>query len=291
MEAQHAVRIDSHQHFWRYSPAQHGWIDDRMGAIRRDFGPEHLGPLLAECGIGGCITVQVDQTLDETRSMLDTADAHPFVVGVVGWVDLRSPAVGEQLRAFASHPRFVGVRHIVQGEPDPRFVLQDDFQRGVRTLQEFDLVYDVLVYPHQLAAAVELAERHPQQSFVLDHLAKPRIATGERTTWARDLASFARLPNTSCKVSGMVTEADWTHWRGSDLQPYFRTALESFGPRRLMYGSDWPVCLVASGYRRWFDLVQSWLTDLPALDREQVLGGTAARVYGIADSPKMRNGS
>ena len=286
-----AMRIDSHQHFWRYSKATHGWIDDSMAAIRRDFGPEDLAPQLRACGIGACITVQVDQTLDETRQMLAVADANPWIAGVVGWVDLRSPAVRDQLRTFAGHPKFVGVRHIVQAEPDPRFVLQPEFQRGIAALAEFDLAYDVLVYPHQLPAAVELAARHPQQRFVLDHLAKPRIRTHDLLPWAKDLAAFAQLPNTSCKLSGMVTEADFAHWREDELAPFARVALDAFGPQRLLYGSDWPVCLVAASYVRWFDLVCSWLAPLQPLERDAVLGGNAARIYRLADSPNLRNGS
>ncbi len=285
------MRIDSHQHFWRYSSATHGWIDDRMAAIRRDFGPEDLAPQLRACGIDACITVQVDQTLDETHKMLAAADAHPWIAGVVGWVDLRSPAVRDQLQAVASHPKLLGVRHIVQGEPDPRFVLQPEFQRGIAALAEFDLAYDVLVYPHQLPAAVELAARHPQQRFVLDHLGKPRIRTNDLLPWAKDLAAFGRLPNTSCKLSGMVTEADLEHWRDADLAPFFHRALDAFGPQRLLYGSDWPVCLVASSYARWFELVQSWLAPLATPERAAVLGGNAARIYRTPDSPDLRNGS
>lgn len=286
-----AMRIDSHQHFWRYSSATHGWIDDSMAAIRRDFGPEDLAQELRASGIDACITVQVDQTLDETRQMLATADAHPWIAGVVGWVDLRSPTVRDQLRTFAAHPKFVGIRHIVQGEPDPRFVLQPEFQRGIAALAEFDLVYDVLVYPHQLPAAVELAARHPQQRFVLDHLAKPRIRARELRPWARDLADFAQLPNTSCKLSGMVTEAEFASWRDEDLAPYAQVALETFGPQRLLFGSDWPVCLVAASYARWFDLVCSWLAPLTPAERDGVLGGNAGRIYRLAHSPDLRNGS
>lgn len=285
------MRIDSHQHFWHYSADTHGWIDDSMAAIRRDFEPADLEPQLRACGIDACITVQVDQTLDETRQMLATADSHPWIAGVVGWVDLRSPAVHDQLRAFAGHPKFVGVRHIVQAEPDPRFVLQEEFQRGITALREFDLVYDVLVYPHQLQAVVELAARHPQQHFVLDHLAKPRIRANDLLPWAKDLAAFAKLANTSCKLSGMVTEADFARWRDEDLEPYAHIALDAFGPRRLLFGSDWPVCLVAAHYGRWFELVSRWLEPLGAADRESVLGGNAARVYGVAVSPDLRNGS
>lgn len=272
-------RIDSHQHFWRYSPATHDWITDEMAVLRRDYLPADLRPLLQAGGIDGCIAVQAAQSLDETRFLLGLADAHPWIRGVVGWVDLRSPDVAAQLREFAGHPAFVGVRHIVQSEPDPRFVLGPEFVRGIAALAEFDLVYDLLVFPHQLPAAVELVARFPQQRFVLDHLAKPRIAKGERAEWERDLRALARCGNVACKVSGMVTEADWQAWRPDGLRVYWEVALDAFGPGRLLYGSDWPVCRLAAEYGRWLEVVEGWVETLGPEDRVAVMGGNAGRVY------------
>lgn len=275
------VRIDSHQHFWRYEPREFAWIDDRMQTIRRDFLPPDLAPVLRGAGIDGCIAVQAPQTLAETRFLLECARTAPFVRGVVGWVDLRSPDVGDQLREFAGDPRFVGVRHIAQGEPDPRFLVQPDFLRGIAQLQPFDLVYDVLVFPHQLPAAIELCARFPQQRFVLDHLAKPYIRRGERQPWADDLSKLASLPNVACKLSGMVTEADWAAWTPAQLKPYLDHALAVFGPERLLFGSDWPVCLVASDYQRWVDTVADLLSHLHPDQRDAIFGGNAVRWYRL----------
>jgi L-fuconolactonase len=278
-------RIDSHQHFWRYEPREFAWIDERMAVIRRDFLPQDLGPVLRSAGIDGCIAVQAPQSLAETRFLLECAKQAPFVRGVVGWVDLRSPAVGDQLREFAGNPQFVGVRHIAQGEPDPRFLVQPDFLRGIAALQPFDLVYDVLVYPHQLPAAIELCARFPSQRFILDHLAKPYIRRGERQPWADDLTRLAALPNVACKLSGMVTEADWSAWTTAHLKPYVDHALATFGPDRLLFGSDWPVCLVACDYQRWVDTVAELVSPLTSDQRDAIFGGNAARWYRLHSAP------
>ena len=276
-----APRIDSHQHFWRYAPQQFAWIDERMAVIRRDFLPADLAPELRAAGIDGCIAVQAVQSPAETRFLLECAARHPFVRGVVGWVDLRAPDVEARLRDCARAPGFVGVRHVVQDEPDPRFLLQPGFLRGIAALQPFDLVYDVLVFPHQLPAAIELCARCPQQRFVLDHLAKPLVARGELQPWASDLQRLAALPNVAGKLSGLVTEADWRAWTPAQLRPYLDVALGAFGPERLLFGSDWPVCLVASSYLRWVETVQALLSSLTAAQREQVFGGNAARWYRL----------
>ena len=282
MPAMATPRIDSHQHFWRYEPREFAWIDERMAAIRRDFLPPDLAPLLAARGVDGCIAVQAVQSLAETRFLLDCARSSSFVRGVVGWVDLRSPHVDAQLRGFARDPHFVGVRHVVQSEPDPGFLLQPDFVRGIAAMAPFDLAYDLLLFPHQLPAAVELCARFPRQRFVLDHLAKPRIAAGERQPWAGDLQQLARLPNVACKLSGMVTEADWAQWTPAGLQPFVDTALAAFGPDRLLFGSDWPVCTVACDYTRWVDVAEELLAALSPAQRAAVFGGNAARWYRLS---------
>ena len=275
------ARIDSHQHFWHYQRADYGWIDDSMAVLRRDFLPGDLRPELAAAGIAGCIAVQVRQSLDETRYLLDLASKHPEIRGVVGWVDLQSQDVEAQLREFTKNPRFVGVRHIAQSEPDPRFLVSEPFLRGIAALSTTDLVYDVLVYPHQLPAAIELAEQFPGQRFVLDHLGKPdqkRLQVGE---WAAQVQALARASNVACKVSGMVTEADWQNWSAAGLRPAFDIVLQAFGPDRLMFGSDWPVCLCASDYQRWVDTVAGWLAELPEAERSAVNGGNASRLYHL----------
>lgn len=278
-------RIDSHQHFWRYSAADYGWIDDSMAALRRDFLPADLRPLLDAAALDGCIAVQAPQTLAETRFLLALAQQNPWIRGVVGWVDLQSPEVDAQLREFSRNPRFVGVRHICQAEPDARFLVSEPFLRGLAALAPYDLVYDVLVFPHQLPAAVELAARFPGQRFVLDHLGKPNLRAGDLAAWAGDLRALAQHGNVSCKLSGLVTEADWTRWSEATLRPAFECIWQAFGPTRLLFGSDWPVSLVASTYQRWVDTVAGWLGSATDADREAVFGGNALRVYRL---PKPR---
>jgi len=276
------MRVDAHQHFWQYSAEEYPWIGDGMERLARDYLPADLKPLIAAEGIAGSVAVQARQTREETRWLLSLADSHPEVLGVVGWVDLRSADVGEQLREFASHPKFVGVRHVVQDEPDPRFLLGEAFVRGLRHLHGDGLTYDLLLYVPQLPAAVDLVAMMPEQRFVLDHLSKPLIKTGEREPWQTDLRALARHPNVACKLSGLVTEAAWKGWKPDDFRPYLDVALEAFGPQRLMYGSDWPVCLLAAEYPEVFGLVADFLSTLSETEREQILGTTATRFYGLA---------
>lgn len=276
------MRVDAHQHFWKYDPAEYPWIGDGMQRIARDELPADLAPLLQADGLRGSVAVQARQTLEENRWLLGLADAHPAILGVVGWVDLRSPEVGEQLRELATHPRFVGVRHVVQDEPDPRFLLGDAFVAGLRQLHGFGLTYDLLLFPPQLPAAVELAGMMPEQRFVLDHLAKPRIAAGgPLDPWRADLRALARHPNVSCKLSGLVTEADWRGWKREEFTPYLEVALQAFGPQRLMYGSDWPVCLLAAEYADVFGIVDDFIGQLTEDERAAILGGNATRFYRL----------
>ncbi len=275
------MKIDSHQHFWRYRPETHGWIDERMGVLKRDYLPEDLAPLLRAQGFDGCVAVQAAQTLDETRFLLDLSDHHAFIRAVVGWVDLRSPDVERQLADLARHPRFKGVRHIVQSEPDDRFLVREDVLRGLAVLEPFGLAYDILIYARQLPAAIELARRLPRQRFVLDHIAKPEIAAGRVSPWKEQVRELAASPNASCKLSGMVTEAAWKGWTAADFRPYLDVVFEAFGPDRLMIGSDWPVCLLAGDYGTVMGLVEDYMAGRPAAEREKVLGGNAARFYRI----------
>lgn len=273
--------IDAHQHFWRYSPKTHPWIDGRMDVLKRDYLPEELYPLLAAAGMGGCVAVQASQSLEETRILLGLADAHAFIRGVVGWVDLRSADVEAQLQEFTGHPRFRGVRHVVQDEPDDRFLLRDDVLNGLSVLESFGLTYDLLVYPRQLPAAHEVVRRFPRQRFVLDHLGKPDVAGKAMDGWREQVRGLAASPNVFCKLSGLVTEAQWTAWTADDLRPYLDVALEAFGPDRCMIGSDWPVCTLAGDYVRVMGVVRDHVGRLGPAAAAAVLGGTARRFYGL----------
>jgi L-fuconolactonase len=271
--------IDSHQHFWKYDPREYDWIDESMKSLRRDFLPQDLQPELQRNGFDGCIAVQARQTLEETRWLLELAGKHAFISSVVGWVDLRSPEVRLQLESLRRNPKLAGIRHIVQSEPDDRFLLRDDFLHGIALLEEFNLTYDILIYTRHLPVAAEFVSRFERQRFVLDHLAKPDIKNREVAAWSRGIRGLARFPNVYCKLSGLVTEANWNNWMEEDLAPYLDAAFESFGPARLMIGSDWPVCTLAANYSRTVNVVKNYLEKFPPEAREAVLGKTAAEVY------------
>ena len=275
------MRIDAHQHFWRYEPSEYAWIDDTMSPLRRSFLPDESRREMRAVGVDACIAVQARQTLEETRWLLALADAHPSIAGVVGWVDLSFDGVRRQLAECAVHPKLVGVRHIVQSEADDRFLLRRDFCRGVGFLEEFGLTYDILIYPRHLPIAADFVTRFERQRFVLDHLAKPEIRAGRIVQWERDLRSLAVHPNVWCKLSGLVTEADWRRWSPAEIRPYLDVAFDAFGPQRLIAGSDWPVCTLAADYRRAIALITEYLADRPDADREAVLGGNASRIWRL----------
>ena len=275
------MRLDAHQHFWRYSPTEHVWMTEAMAALKRNFLPADLKPLLAASGFEGCVAVQARQSLEETRWLLQLAVQNDFIKGVVGWVDLRAPEVEKQLAVFAGNRLLVGVRHVVQDEPDDAFMLREDFQRGVAQLAEYGLAYDLLVFPRQLRAVVGLVQAFPEQRFVLDHIAKPLIAEGKMEPWATEIRELARAGNVTCKLSGMVTEAKWTGWKAEDFRPYLDVVFEAFGTERLMIGSDWPVCTLAGDYVSVVGIVKDYVAQLPVEQRDGVLGGNCARTYGI----------
>ena len=277
------MRIDAHQHFWRYDPAEYGWIDDTMSPLRRDFLPADAKREMDAAGFDGCVAVQARQTLEETRWLLALAGAHPFIVGVVGWVDLQSPEVATELARLSQHPKLVGVRHIVQSEPDD-FLSRPAFRRGIAQLERFGLAFDILVYPRQLDAAIRLVGDFPAQRFVLDHLAKPDLRLCAIETWRTDLRRLAAHPNVCCKLSGLVTEADWRTWTPAQLRPSLDVAFECFGAGRLMIGSDWPVCTLAADYARTMNVVADVLAGHSSAERDAVLGGTAARVWRIHET-------
>jgi L-fuconolactonase len=277
------VNIDAHHHLWKYSAAEYGWITPEMGAIRRDFLPQDLEPLMHHFNIDGTVAVQARGTLEETAWLLGLAAQHPLIRGVVGWVPLTDGAgVKRSLERFAGNPKLRGVRHVVQDEPDPRFILRPDFNAGVSALREFGLRYDVLIFERHLPAAIEFVDRHPNQTFILDHVAKPRIKDGILSPWDRNIRELAKRQNVYCKLSGMVTEADPQRWTPQVLQPYIDVVLAAFGPRRLMYGSDWPVMLLAGNdYARWYRTVTVAIEKLSKAEQARIMGGTAAEAYGI----------
>ena len=272
--------VDSHQHFWDPALADYPWMTEEVAAIRRPFGPEDLEPVLHEYGIDGTVVVQARGSIDETRWLLEIADATPFVLGVVGWIDLTDADVASVLTDFTGGP-LVGIRHQVHDEPDPAWLLRDDVQRGIAAVGDAGIVFDLLVRTAELPAAIETVRGHPDTRFVLDHLAKPPVRGGDIDTWARGVAALADAPNVTCKLSAIVTEADWNAWRSAGLDGYFRQALGWFGAERCMFGSDWPVCLLAAEYGDVLELLLQALSDVTDRERADILGGTAARVYGL----------
>lgn len=272
------MRLDAHQHFWSYDAAQYPWIPPGS-PLHRSWLPDDLAALQQPLGFEGSIAVQARQVVGESDWLLGLADKHANVKGVVGWVDLRSDRVEADLARLSAHPKFVGVRHVVQEEPDDDFMLGKDFQRGIAKLSTFGLSYDILIYPKQLEAAIRLAENFPQQPFVLDHVAKPRIKDGAIEPWKSQLRRLAKLPHVHCKVSGMLTEADHKNWQAEQFRPYLDTVFEAFGPSRLMYGSDWPVCLFAGSYEQAFRLVDDYARGLTESEKAGLFGGNCARFY------------
>jgi L-fuconolactonase len=275
------MMIDSHQHFWRYDAVRDAWITDSMAVLRRDFLPDHLAAELTANGIDASIAVQADQSESETMFLLDLAEKNKRIAGVVGWVDLSSPRIGERLEHFSHSSKLRGFRHVAQSEPDDRFLARENFVRGVAQLRTFGLTYDILIYPKQLPAAIELMARLPEQRFVIDHLAKPGIKSGNTAPWAAQMKEIGQNKNVFCKLSGMVTEADRKHWKADDFRPYLDAVFDAFGVDRLMFGSDWPVCLLAATYRQVKQIIEEYVNGFSQADKEKVFGGNAARFYGL----------
>jgi L-fuconolactonase len=275
------MNIDSHQHFWRYDAVRDAWITETMAILQRDFLPEQLAAELTANAMDASVAVQADQSETETMFLLDLAEKDKRIAGVVGWVDLRSPHLAQRLQHFSHFSKLRGFRHIAQAEPDERFLVREDFVRGVAQLRTFGFTYDILVYPKQLPAAIELVTRLPEQRFVIDHLAKPEIKAGKTEPWATSMRKIAQHHNVFCKVSGLVTEGDWKHWKPDDFRPYLDVLFDAFGPDRLMFGSDWPVCLLAGTYRQVKQLVETYVKDFSQADREKIFGGNAALFYGL----------
>jgi L-fuconolactonase len=276
--------IDAHQHFWKYDPQRHGWVTDSMSVLKRDFLPVDLARELGQNGVGGTIAVQAETSVRETEFLLELAGGSDKILGVVGWIDLASPSVSDQVRSFVGRPKLCGFRHVVQDEPDDRYLLREDVMRGIRAIGEAGFSYDLLLYPRQLPAAIELVARFPNQRFVLDHCAKPFIKTRKFEPWATHIRELAKFSHVCCKLSGLVTEADWHSWKPPDLRPYLDLVVEAFTPSRLMFGSDWPVCLLAGGYRAVKHSIDSYAQQFSPQDRALIFGDVAAQFYGIKDS-------
>jgi L-fuconolactonase len=275
--------IDAHHHFWNYNPGEYGWISDEMSGLRRNYAAEDLKTEIARAGVDGVVSVQARQLLAETRWLLQLSDTNDFIRGVVGWVPLVGRNVASYLERFSKNKKCRAVRHVVQDEPDEDFILRDDFNRGVAELKRFGLRYDLLIFERHLPQAIQFVDRHPQQVFVLDHIAKPRIRDGILEPWRRNLRELARRPNVYCKLSGVVTETDWKTWTPEIIRPYVDAALDAFGPQRLMFGSDWPVCLVACSYKRWVDVIRDFASDLSPAEQARILGGTAVEAYNLEE--------
>jgi L-fuconolactonase len=279
------TRIDAHHHLWRYNDRDYVWMSDEMNVLRRDFLVPELEAVLAQSGIGGAVTVQARQSIAETRWLLELARTTEIIRGVVGWVPLTQPDLRETLEEFAANPKLKGVRHVVHDEPDDDYLLRDHFNRGIGLLKDYGLVYDILIFERHLPQTLAFVDRHPNQIFIVDHIAKPRIHAGILSPWREFLGELARRENVFCKVSGMVTEAGWKDWTPADLAPYFDVVLSAFGPKRLMFGSDWPVLNLAADYARWVETVDRSFARLSEQERHRIWGETAIEVYRL-DQPR-----
>jgi len=274
------LKIDTHQHFWKYLPQRDTWIDDSMQVLKKDYLPADLLPVLQQNNIDACIAVQADQSETETRFLLDLATKNDFIKAVVGWVDLRDKNVEERLKTFSNHPKFKGVRHIVQAETDD-FLLREDFQNGISKLEKFDLIYEILIRKEQLPSAIKLVKKFPNQTFVLDHIAKPAIKTGDLEPWKTHIQELASHENVYCKVSGLLTEADWKNWKYVDFIPYLDTVFNAFDTSKLLFGSDWPVCLLAGAYNDVLSVIERYMENFSKEIQEKVMGLNAVKCYKL----------
>jgi L-fuconolactonase len=282
MNAGHMERIDAHQHFWKFDPIRDSWISPEMSVIQRDFLPADLAPVLEAAGLTGSVIVQSDQSEDENDFQLENARRHDFIKGVVGWVDLQTPGVEEKLAYYKARPKMKGFRHVLQGEKDRALMLKPAFKKGIDLLKKFGFTYDILIYPDQLGYTREFAAFFPDQPFVIDHIAKPYIKEGKLTAeWKAAIRAVAAHENVSCKISGMVTEADWKNWKPEDIRPYMDVVVEAFGTKRILYGSDWPVCLVAGSYQQVYELVKDYFGSYSTEEQEAFFGGNAIRFYNL----------
>jgi len=274
-------KVDAHHHFWKYDPVEYDWIDEKMRVIRRDFLADDLRKEITATGVSGVVSVQARQSLEETRRLLELADRNDFIRGVVGWAPLVEPNVSDTLGELTENRKLRSMRHVLQGEPDPFYMLREDFNAGIRALKPFALAYDILIFERQLPQTARFVDKHPDQVFIVDHSAKPRVGDREISPWRENMQELAKRPNVYCKISGLVTEADYSNWTEAQLQPYLDTVLSAFGPGRLMFGSDWPVCLVAVTYSRWISIVANAISALSVTEQERIWSGTALEAYRL----------
>jgi L-fuconolactonase len=273
--------IDSHQHFWKYNPQQHDWITEDMKVIQRDFLPSDLLPILQAHNIDGCVSVQADQTEEETDFLLELANENEVIKGVVCWVDLRADDVYERLEHYSQFKKLKGFRHVVQGESDSEFMLRPKFKNGIIELGMYDFTYDILIYHYQLEQAIQFVKQHPEQKFVLDHIGKPDIKSGEFFEWQTNIKKLALHQNVYCKVSGMVTENEWRDWKISDFKVYLDSVVKAFGTERLMYGSDFPVCTLAATYGEQLNIVKEYFSAFTSLEKKKIMGDNAIKFYNL----------
>jgi L-fuconolactonase len=275
------MKIDSHQHFWKYNPVEYAWIGNEMKILKRDYLPEHLRPQVMQSGFDGTIAVQARQSLAETRWLLNLAADNEFIKGVVGWVDLCSGGLENQLSEFLCHPKFVGVRHVIQDEPDDFFILNDNFLKGIRSLKKFNLAYDILIFARHLPQTLDFVKLFPDQLFVLDHIAKPEIRNKKLSPWKEDIIKLAKYENVYCKLSGIVTEGDWLNWKADDFKPFIDTVVDAFGTKRILIGSDWPVCQLAGNYAEVMEIPVKYFSGLSLQEKEAVFGLNAEKAYHL----------
>lgn len=274
-------RIDAHQHFWKFDPVRDSWINDDMRLIQRDFLPDDLQPILNENDFNGCIAVQSDQSEGENHFHFQNAEKFDFIKGIVGWVDLQSPAIEERLQYYSQFKKIKGFRHVLQGEPQRDLMLQPGFMKGISLLKKYNFTYDILIFKDQMQYIPKFASSFPDQLFVIDHIAKPDIKNGEIDKWGKDIKEMAQFENVYCKISGMVTEADWKQWRNEDFKPYLDIVVEAFGTNRIMFGSDWPVCLVAASYKEMLGIVEDYFSLFSKSEQEKFFGSNAIHFYNL----------
>ncbi len=274
------MKIDAHQHFWQYNPQRDAWITGDMRVLKRNFLPENLQPILQEHHIDGCIAVQADTSETETKFLLDLAEENPFIKGVVGWLDLCDTNIEERLLHFSKFEKLKGLRHIVQAEPK-EFMLREDFKNGISALERYNLTYDILIFPHQIEEAIALVKTFPKQKFILDHCAKPYIKDGKINHWKADIKTLSKFKNVACKVSGLTTEAHWNIWGILEIIPYLEVVFESFGTKRILFGSDWPVSLLAGNYTKTIAVVEDYINTFSKTEQKQIMGLNARHWYQL----------
>lgn len=274
------MKIDAHQHFWKYNPVRDSWIDSSMEVIRKDFLPSDLKPILAANDIDGCIAVEANPSEAETLFLLEQARENSFIKGVVGWVDLCSDSVEERLKHFSKHKQLKGIRYLLQVENE-EFVLREDFQNGISKLASYNLTFDILIFPKHLENVIKLVEKFPEQQFVVDHIAKPQISKGLDAEWVNGIQALGAFKNVVCKISGMVTETENFNWKPAQFTPFLDTIVNAFGTERILFGSDWPVCLLASEYKSVLQIIENYFIDFSKEEQRQIMGGNAIKIYNL----------